>query len=127
MGSSPTPEQKAAEPLPGRVEGIPIIGRTRPGPEPIPPDLLGDSVMRQAFARRDIGTVYTKLGHRGVSQRRIAALTGRARARSPRSSPAGRSPPSRFSRGSPTGSEYPAPGLAWDQAPLPRRRCRRPR
>jgi transcriptional regulator with XRE-family HTH domain len=34
--------------------------------------------MREAFARRDIGTVYTKLGHRGVSQRRIAALTGQS-------------------------------------------------
>lgn len=78
MGSSPTPERITAEPLPGDVQGIPIGGRTRPGWEPVPPDLLRDSVMRDALARRDIGTVYTKLGHRGVSQRRIAALTGQS-------------------------------------------------
>jgi hypothetical protein len=57
MGSSPTPERVPAEPTPGGVQGIPIGGRTRPGPESIPPDILRDSVVRQAFTRRDIGTV----------------------------------------------------------------------
>jgi hypothetical protein len=66
------------EPLPPGVQGFPVNGRGRPGPEPIPADRLRDSPMRAAFAQRDIGTVYVKLGHQGVSQRRIAALTGQA-------------------------------------------------
>ena len=67
------------EALPPGGQGFPINGRTRlPGPEPIPADLLRDSALRAAFAQRDIGTVYVKLGHRGVSQRRIAALTGQS-------------------------------------------------
>jgi transcriptional regulator with XRE-family HTH domain len=67
------------EALPPGAQGFPVNGRTRlPGPEPIPADLLRDSALRAAFDQRDIGTVYVKLGHRGVSQRRIAALTGQS-------------------------------------------------
>ncbi|GLZ38368.1 helix-turn-helix transcriptional regulator [Actinokineospora sp. NBRC 105648] len=43
---------------------------------PIEPAVWNDPVMRSALAAHDIGQVYRQLGRIGVSQRRIAALTG---------------------------------------------------
>src|SRR5262245_6150080 len=44
--------------------------------EATPPELLDAPAMRRALARRDIAEVFRLLQRRGVSQRRIAALTG---------------------------------------------------
>jgi transcriptional regulator with XRE-family HTH domain/tetratricopeptide (TPR) repeat protein len=48
----------------------------QPGDEPINPDIWERPQMRVALARHNIGEVYRLLGTVGVSQRRIAALTG---------------------------------------------------
>ncbi|PPK71057.1 helix-turn-helix transcriptional regulator [Actinokineospora auranticolor] len=47
-----------------------------PIPHPIDPATWERPAMRDALARRDIGEVFRLLGTSGVSQRRIAALTG---------------------------------------------------
>jgi hypothetical protein len=43
---------------------------------PINPELWEYPAMRRALAKRDITAVYTILTMNGISQRRIAALTG---------------------------------------------------
>jgi transcriptional regulator with XRE-family HTH domain len=45
---------------------------------PLDPTLLGRADMRAALGARDIGAVYRLLGNAGVTQRRIAQLTGQA-------------------------------------------------
>ncbi len=45
---------------------------------PLDPALFARDDMRAALDARDIGTVYRLLGQAGVSQRRIAQLTGQA-------------------------------------------------
>lgn len=47
-----------------------------PGDRPIDPRIWDNPQMRAALARHDIGRVYRLLGGAGVSQRRIAAMTG---------------------------------------------------
>jgi tetratricopeptide (TPR) repeat protein/transcriptional regulator with XRE-family HTH domain len=47
-----------------------------PGDQPLNPSLWDRPAMRYALVRHDIGEVYRLLGAAGVSQRRIAALTG---------------------------------------------------
>src|SRR5947208_16298858 len=44
----------------------------------IPPAVWEHPVMRAALARRDLAAVYRRLQAAGVSQRRIAALTGQS-------------------------------------------------
>ncbi|MGH3700926.1 MAG: helix-turn-helix domain-containing protein, partial [Pseudonocardiaceae bacterium] len=46
--------------------------------DPLDPALFARDDMRAALDARDVGTVYRLLGRAGVSQRRIAALTGQA-------------------------------------------------
>ncbi|MGH3868245.1 MAG: hypothetical protein ACRDQ4_19430 [Pseudonocardiaceae bacterium] len=46
--------------------------------DPIDPEFFEGDEMRAALAARDIGTVYRLLGRQGVSQRRIAQLTGQS-------------------------------------------------
>ncbi|MGH3754810.1 MAG: hypothetical protein ACRDRP_19345 [Pseudonocardiaceae bacterium] len=43
---------------------------------PLDPALFAREDMRAALDARDVGMVYRLLGRAGVSQRRIAALTG---------------------------------------------------
>ncbi|MGH3855993.1 MAG: helix-turn-helix domain-containing protein, partial [Pseudonocardiaceae bacterium] len=45
---------------------------------PLDPEFFDGDEMRAALAARDIGTVYRLLGRLGVSQRRIARLTGQS-------------------------------------------------
>ena len=44
--------------------------------EPIPPETWASPELRHALAERDMPTVYGLLNAAGVSQRRIAGLTG---------------------------------------------------
>jgi len=44
----------------------------------IDPTLLDDDNVRAALAARDVGTLYRLLGRLGVTQRRIAQLTGQS-------------------------------------------------
>ncbi len=46
--------------------------------DPIDPEFFDSDEMRAAFSARDIGTVYRLLRRQGVSQRRIAHLTGQS-------------------------------------------------
>jgi hypothetical protein len=46
--------------------------------EPLDPAFLDDDDVRAALAARDIGTLYRLLGRLGVTQRRIAQLTGQS-------------------------------------------------
>lgn len=47
-------------------------------PEPIPAELFKDPSLRAVLEQRDIARVFIYLSHRGISQRRIAALTGQS-------------------------------------------------
>ena len=46
--------------------------------EPLDPALLDHDDVRAALAARDVGTVYRLLWRSGVSQHRIARLTGQS-------------------------------------------------
>ena len=61
--------------MPGNLS-ILIRDREAPVTDPIPPETWVSLELRQALAARDMPTVYRILNATGVSQRRIASLTG---------------------------------------------------
>jgi len=79
---------------------------------PIEPEFFDSDEMRAALTARDIATVYRLLGRLGVSQRRIAQLTGQSQSEVCEILNGRQVRTCGYSSASPTVSAYPGRGWA---------------